>query len=513
MSELLKNHSIEPVYFYITVGVVALLLVAFTFLIIKLSNLSKANQTATDNFNETNKQLNDELNNLQFKLQNQSQENQFVREQLVKAEHFITEQKQAFETEKQNMQSLISQHQLKLGRLQEQANELSRQQDQNAELRFELDSVKTELLKARSDLEVKTASFTQERKAFEEKLYMLEQAEKKLGEQFENLANRIFESKAKAFTENNEKGITQLVAPLKHQLDDFKRQINEQHIREGKDRASLKSEILSLQALNKQITQEAAALTNALKGDNKQQGNWGELVLERILDESGLRKGHEYETQKSLSNETGKRYQPDVVVHLPNQKDIVIDSKVSLNAYERYVNSDDEQVQKSALKEHIASLKGHIKGLSKKDYQALEGIQTLDYVLMFVPIEAAFICAVENDSSLINLALDNQIMLVSPTNLLVALRTINNIWQYEYQNQNANKIAEQARKLYEKLAGFVTDMDKMGKSLESANTYYDGAMSKLSKGRGNLLSQAEKFKSLGVQPTKNIDGKFLESED
>ncbi len=408
----------------------------------------------------------------------------------------------------------IADNQREIGILSQKADELVRKQKENDVLRTNFDSVSRELGDLQASFQSQQASFAQERVNFTEKLSLLENAEKQLSTQFENLANKIFEQKSEKFTKTSQLGIDQLLSPLKEQIENFKRQISDQYIKEGQERASLKTEILGLKELNKQITEEASALTNALKGDNKTQGNWGELVLERILKESGLRKGHEYETQKSLKDEDGKRYQPDVVVHLPNDKDIVIDSKVSLIAHEKLVNAENEESKQLAIKEHILSVRGHIKGLSKKDYQDLQGVRTLDYVLMFIPIESAFISAIEHEPQLIKFALDNQIMLVSPTNLLVALRTINNIWQYEYQNQNANKIAEQARKMYDKFHGFVADMDKIGRNIEASAKAFDSAMNKLSTGKGNLVRQAEQFKTLGVLPTKSLDQRLIEdSED
>jgi DNA recombination protein RmuC len=408
----------------------------------------------------------------------------------------------------------IADNQREIGILSQKADELVRKQKENDVLRTNFDSVSRELGELQASFQSQQASFAQERVNFTEKLSLLENAEKQLSTQFENLANKIFEQKSEKFTKTSQLGIDQLLSPLKEQIENFKRQISDQYIKEGQERASLKTEILGLKELNKQITEEASALTNALKGDNKTQGNWGELVLERILKESGLRKGHEYETQKSLKDEDGKRYQPDVVVHLPNDKDIVIDSKVSLIAHEKLVNAENEESKQLAIKEHILSVRGHIKGLSKKDYQDLQGVRTLDYVLMFIPIESAFISAIEHEPQLIKFALDNQIMLVSPTNLLVALRTINNIWQYEYQNQNANKIAEQARKMYDKFHGFVADMDKIGRNIEASAKAFDSAMNKLSTGKGNLVRQAEQFKTLGVLPTKSLDQRLIEdSED
>ena len=400
--------------------------------------------------------------------------------------------------------NIIAENQREIGMLSQKADELQRKQNENEALFIKLEEINTKYANLQASYQSQQAGFEQERKSFAEKLTLLENAERQLSTQFENLANKIFEQKSEKFTKTSETGITQLIAPLKEQIESFKRQVSEQYVKEGQERASLKTEILSLKELNKQITEEAAALTNALKGDNKQQGNWGELVLERILSESGLRNGHEYETQKSLKNDHGKRYQPDVVVHLPNDKDIVIDSKVSLIAHERYVNAKNDDDRQRAIKEHVISISGHIKGLSKKDYQDLTGVRTLDYVLMFIPIESAFISAIEHAPDLIKRALDNQIMLVSPTNLLVALRTINNIWQYEYQNQNANKIADQARKMYDKFHGFITDMEKIGRNVDATAKAYEAAMAKLSTGRGNLVRQAEQFKKLGVSPTKAL---------
>ncbi|MDO6693450.1 DNA recombination protein RmuC [Aliiglaciecola sp. 3_MG-2023] len=356
-----------------------------------------------------------------------------------------------------------------------------------------------------SQLESQGASFAQERIALEDKLDLLTSAEKRLQEQFENLANKIFEQKQQKFTQSSQAGLDALLTPLKEQIEGFKKQVSDQYVKEGQERASLKTEILGLKELNQQITQDAAALTKALKGDNKQQGNWGEVVLERILTESGLREGHEFDTQVSLKNESGKQYQPDVVVHLPNDKDIVIDSKVSLADYERYFNcQDDELSRQQFLVAHTHSLRNHIKGLGKKDYQDLKGIRTLDYVLMFIPIESAFLVAIDHAPELVKLALDNNIMLVSPTNLLVALRTINNIWQYEYQNQNAQKIATQAGKLYDKFHGFVEDMEKISKSVESLQKNVDAATNKLVSGKGNLVRQIEQFRHLGVQTNKRL---------
>ncbi len=387
------------------------------------------------------------------------------------------------------------------------------------ELRSQYESLQsdyTELQQTHSTLFASYKAFEsasiQKEQAQQEKLETLTQTEKRLTEQFENLAHKIFEKQSESFTQLNNRGLDALLSPLKEQIDGFKRQLTDQHVREGQERASLKTEILGLKELNNKITEEAAALTLALKGDNKQQGNWGEVVLERVLKESGLREGHEFETQVSSTTSEGRLQQPDVVVHLPNDKDVVIDSKVSLSAYERYFNCDDESQKQQHLKDHVNSLKAHIKGLSKKDYQSLPNLRTLDYVLMFLPIEPAFILAIEEDPELVSYALSLNIMLVSPTNLLVALRTINNIWQYEYQNQNAQKIAEHGAKLYDKFSNFITDMEKVGKSMDVTQRHFDGAMNKLSVGRGNIIRQIEQFRELGVQPSKKLPDNLLNDE-
>jgi DNA recombination protein RmuC len=370
-----------------------------------------------------------------------------------------------------------------------------------------------EYSKLQSQYEAQKARLDALMQNHEEKLALMHSSEQRLQTQFENLANKIFDEKSATYQTQSKHNIEAVLAPFKSQLDGFKQQISEQHIREGQERASLKTEILSLKALNQRITEEASALTNALKGDNKKQGNWGEVILERILKESGLREGHEFETQVSAQSEQGRRLQPDVVVHLPNDKDVIIDSKVSLAAYEQYFNCDDDASRKQYLSAHVASIKGHIKGLGAKEYQSLKGLRTLDYVLLFIPIEPAFLLAIEEEPDLVSLALNHNIMLVSPTNLLVALRTINNIWQYEYQNQNAQLIAEQAGKLYDKFVGFVSDIEKIGKALDTAHGSYDAAMNKLSSGRGNLVRQVEKFREMGVQPNKRLDSTLSRLSD
>ncbi|NOJ17444.1 DNA recombination protein RmuC [Vibrio jasicida] len=337
-----------------------------------------------------------------------------------------------------------------------------------------------------------------------EKLQILEQAEVRLKQQFEHLANQLFEEKTAKVDMQNRQSLEGLLSPLKEQLEGFKKQVNDSFSQEAKERHTLVHELKNLQRLNEHMTREAVNLTQALKGDNKQQGNWGEVVLARVLAESGLREGHEYQTQVSLQNEAGKRYQPDVIVHLPQNKQVVVDSKMALVAYERYFNAENDIQRDQALSDHLAALRAHIKGLSLKDYHQLKGIQSLDYVLMFIPVEPAFQVAIQADPSLVKDAMEQNIILVSPTTLLVALRTIDNLWRNERQNENAQLIAERAAKLYDKLRLFVDDMEGLGGALDKANQTYQGAMNKLATGRGNVIRQAESFKQLGVEVKRPI---------
>lgn len=344
----------------------------------------------------------------------------------------------------------------------------------------------------------------QERQWAAEKQAQFEDSEVRLQQQFENLAQRIFEQKTHNLRELNQHSLDTLLGPLREQLEGFRRNMQETYADESRQRHSLKFEIERLAELHKQMSADTSALTRALKGDSKQQGNWGEVVLSRVLSESGLREGHEYSTQQSLSNADGKRYQPDVIVHLPQDKDIIIDAKVSLTAYERYFNGETQGEREQALREHVASVRGHIRELGRKDYHQLQGVRTLDYVLMFVAVEPAFLVAVEHEPGLVKYALDHNILLVSPTNLLVALRTIENLWRVERQNQNARRIAESAGKLYEKLRLFTEDMEAVGGSLRRADDSYQRAMKRLCQGRGNLVRQAEAFRELGVEVTKPL---------
>jgi len=367
------------------------------------------------------------------------------------------------------------------------------------------------LLKA--DIAKLETQLAEERKQSVEKLKLLDQAKAQLTSEFQNLANKILEEKSLKFTEQNQQNIGQVLKPLREQLGDFRRKVEDVYEKESKDRISLFHEIKHLKDLNQKISDDAVNLTNALKGQTKTQGTWGEVILERVLEESGLHNGREYETQGSFTSAEGKRLRPDVIVHLPEGKDIIIDSKVSLTAYERYCSSDNDNQRQIALKEHIASLKAHIKGLSVKNYEDLPDIKSLDFVLLFVPIESAFITAVENDRNIFREAFDKNIIVVSPTTLLATLKTVHNIWRHEYQNLNALEIAEKAGSLYDQFVLFVQSMDDIGDKLGKATDAYQTARKRLVDGKGNLVGRTEKLKKLGAKAKKSLDDKLVLESD
>lgn len=339
-------------------------------------------------------------------------------------------------------------------------------------------------------------------KGFEEKLALLRDAKEQMSGEFKLLANEIFESKNRKFGEESKLKLHNVIAPLQENIKRFEKRVEESYNREAKERHSLEREIRNLQDLNQQISSDANNLANALKGDNKAQGNWGELVLESILEKSGLLKGREYEIQLSLKSEDGKRSQPDVVVHLPQQRDIIIDSKVSLKAWEAYCSLPEGDARVSALKQHVQSIRAHIKGLSAKDYQNLTGVNTLDYVFLFMPIEAAYSVAAQHDNELFQFAFERNIVIVVPTTLLTTMRTVQNIWRLVQQNENSQEIARRAGMLYDKFVGFAEDLEEIGNRLDLTQKSYDKAMNKLQRGRGNLVGRVEALKKLGAKTSK-----------
>lgn len=345
----------------------------------------------------------------------------------------------------------------------------------------------------------------QNNKHYEDKIETIIQTKEQMKHEFENLSNKVFKS---SVTQSNE-NLTLLLKPFKEQLHFFGNRVNEIYSDETKQRVSLLHEIKNLKELNNQISEDTLNLTKALKGENKVQGDWGEMILSKILEQSGLREGKEYSVQGSYTSDDGKRLRPDVVLHLPNEKDIIIDSKVSLVSYMKIVSSDDKNEQQQALKELHKSISTHIKQLSDKNYEDIKEIKSLDFVLMFIPIEGAFMLAASNENILFKTAFENNIMLVSPSTLLVTLRTIENIWKLEYQNKNAQLISKKAADLYDKFSSFVVDIEDIGKHIDKTKSSYELALNKLSSGRGNLITRAEEFKDLGVKPKKSISENIL----
>lgn len=349
-----------------------------------------------------------------------------------------------------------------------------------------------------------------EQRSAQEKLALLDQAKEALGDQFKNLANEILEEKSRRFAEQNQTSLGQLLTPLKTQLTEFKGKVEEVYVQEGKDRMALAEQVRQLVNLNQALSQDAQNLTRALKGDVKMQGNWGELVLERVLEAAGLTRGREYEVQESQKREDGTRGQADVVIRLPEERHLVVDSKVSLNAYESYVTAETDEERAAFIRRHLDSVRSHIKGLSGKQYQTLYGIKQLDFVLLFVPIEPAFMLAITNDRQLFMDAWERNVLLVSPSTLLFVVRTVAHLWRQEAQTRNAQEIAKRGAELYDRLSDFVKDLTSVGERLKQAQDAYDSAHKRLTTGRGNVIRQAEMLRMLGVKPGKKLPAAMVE---
>ncbi|MDI9245071.1 DNA recombination protein RmuC [Marinobacter sp. CHS3-4] len=376
-----------------------------------------------------------------------------------------------------------------------------------------IEELANELSDAKMALREQEVTLDKERRSTNEKLELLERNRDALKQEFENLANKIFEQKSERFSQQTKTSLDSLLNPFRDQLQDFRKRVEDVYTTETRDRQALRSEIKSLQELNRQITEEASNLTKALKGDKKIQGNWGELILERVLERSGLRKGIEYETQGTYRDDNNQLLRPDVIVHLPDSRNLVIDSKVSLVAYQQFSSEEDEEARNAALNQHVEAVRNHIKALSEKDYSQLHGLHSPDFVLLFMPIEPAFVAAFQQDENLFAEAFERKIIVVTPTTLLATLRTIENIWRYERQSQNARQIADRAGAVYDKLRVFVEAMEKLGGQLHTAQGTYDNAMNTLTRGRGNLISQANRFVELGVRVKKELPKSILDQAE
>ena len=373
---------------------------------------------------------------------------------------------------------------------------------------LKLQNEQKEYIRLNSELKVK---LQEQRLSLNQQIKLLEQSEKRLKVEFENLANKIFETNSKNLKTQNIESMSHILSPIKEQMNSFRKKIEDVYDKESKDRSALANELKNLKELNIKISTDANNLTNALKGDNKTQGNWGEMVLDRVLESSGLKKDREYKKQVSLKDAKGKTYMPDVVVYLPDNRQIIVDAKTSLNAYNEYMSCSDNDVKQELLKKHIKSIKNHIDELSCKEYNALEGINSLDFVFMFVSIEGALLLALDNDNSLYDEAFKKKIILVSPTTLLVSLRAVENTWRYENQAQNIKKVYKRADELYKKFVGFVDDLSKVGVGLDNAQKTYDMAFKKLKSGNGNLVWQSEQLKKDShIKPKKDLPSNLIE---
>jgi DNA recombination protein RmuC len=389
----------------------------------------------------------------------------------------------------------------------------NQQQGTITELTTQLEQIRVERDQALQRAIRLEAELDSERKQVQHRIDSLNEAKEALTNQFKNLANEILEDKTKKFTEQNAQQLDILLKPLQTKLTEFKEQVSNSYEKESRERFALKHEIERLANLNLKMSDEARSLTNALKGDSKIQGNWGELVLESILESSGLRKGEEYLVQDSHTQADGSRLQPDVIIKLPEGRHLVIDSKVSITAYARHTEAATTDEADRELLAHIQSIRQHIQGLSGKNYAGISDIASVDFVLMFIPIESAFLSALKSAPNLYQEALSKNIVLVCPSTLMATLRTVAHLWRQDQQNKNAMEIARQCANLYDKFVGFVEDLEQIGKRLDQAQSSYHDAFNKLKTGKGNLIKAAEKVKELGVKPNKMIASNLLTQDD
>ena len=422
----------------------------------------------------------------------------------------LQKQKFDFEKEKQVLEQNFIQEKFELEKTK------SLFEDRNQSLRKEKDELIQQIQLLRTENSIQSQQLARAESDFsnlQEKLEFqkkeMENLQQKFTSEFENIAAKILKQNTTDFSAANQKNISDLLSPLKEKIQVFEKKVEDTYEKGLKDQTDLKAELKKLHDLNLKISDEANNLTKALKGDVKKQGNWGEMILERILERSGLTEGREYRKQESVLSENGQRFQPDVVIHLPDQKHIVVDSKVSLVAYERLVNSENEIDRPAFVKEHLQSVRSHIRILSEKHYQHSPNFNSPDFVLLFIPIESSFSIAIQEDQELFLYAWDNKVVLVSPSTLLATLRTISSIWQQENQTRNAIEIARQSGALYDKFVAFIADMESIGKSLDSTRKTYDQAASKLYSGTGNLVKRAENIRKLGAKTSKELPPEYL----
>jgi DNA recombination protein RmuC len=356
-----------------------------------------------------------------------------------------------------------------------------------------------------------TTTIEKDRQAAEEKLALLEEAKEKLGNEFKLLANQIFEEKGKTFSEQNRTSLDEILKPMREQMGDFRKRVDEVHLNDSKDRASLREHLAQLEKLNRRMSEDALNLTHALKGESKAQGNWGEMILERLLEASGLREDHEFVREQSFTDESGKRLRPDVVIYMPGDKQVIIDSKVSLTDYERVVSATDESERDTALRAHVRSLKQHIQELSGKRYEHLPNVHSPDYVLMFVPIEGAYLMAIEADQSIFEAAFEQRVAVVTPSTLYATLKLIEQLWRHEKQSDNMVRLIDRAGKLHDKMVDFVSAFEEIGQRLDQAQSAYGTAHSRIKSGHGNVISQISTLGKLAGKTKKELPNPLVEA--
>ena len=459
------------------------------------------------------KSIKEKIELLQAKLQEETNRNATLAEQVVYLPESL-EKITKLEAEQAQLKQILADLREKIGASETTINHQAELIQSLAQEKDNLAVSKTELTQHQQQLTARVAELStqleSERAQSGEKIGLLNEAKAELSNQFKAVANDILEEKSKRFTEQNQTNIEQILNPLKVKLQEFQNKVEEVYVQEGKDRSTLAEQVKQLMTLNQQMSKDAHNLTSALKGQTKTQGNWGEFILERVLENSGLSKGEHYKTQESHSREDGSRAQPDVIIYLPEGRHLVVDAKVSIVAYNDYSNSDNEQVRDAALKRHIDSVRAHIKGLSGKNYQEIYQLKSLDFVIMFIPIEPAFMLAIAQDGELWQDAWTKNVLLVSPSTLLFVVRTVANLWRQEQQTRNSQDIAKRGGELYDKLVGFVDDFEKIGDKLKQAQKSYDDAFGKFTGGRGNVIRQAQMLKDLGVKPTKSLPSTIVD---
>ena len=506
MEELLLKIQTDPTWMLISIIAVAVFLVIVLVIIVSAMRV-KTHKTRLWNTQIDNQEKAEYITHLEqelqaYKIKNASNEQELVQffetKVTLKSTHdnFLNIQKNFNELEKELSQikaklesaegihsTLLGEHKELKERNDDVLENNSKYRTNNARLLMKLES--------------------QERHNSSQK-DMMTSHKKEIKEEFESLAKKVFEGNSQKFAEFSKENLDSMIKPLQTQITEFKKQVSDTYNTESQDRAVLKNEIQSLKELNEKISKDAINLTNALKGESKQQGVWGEMVLEHVLEASGLRKGHEFEREVSLRTDDNEILRPDVIVHLPDNRDLIIDAKTSLVAYERYVNAENDEAKAKYLTAHLDSIKAHVKELSHKNYERLKEVNTLDFIFMFMPIEGALAVALEHDNSIYDNAFKNKILLVGPTTLLVAMRAVENVWKFERQNQNAQEIARRAGAMYDKFVGFSEDLMKISKQIDGIQGSFSAARNKLSSGKGNLVRQVEQIKELGAQTSKKI---------